>query len=183
MRIVKLQTDANRKAREPFRCGLVAVAVALLVATGGCGGGSSSPSGPSGPPATTPAGPANVAGNYTFTYTASAACAAQLPASFRARSYQAVITQSGSTIAVNLVGNFPALVFNGSVSGSSVSFTWAFTETVSGGFLVGPAFTGTGTVSGSSIQGTMSGTLQYSPLSGSTSSCVAADHQFTFAPR
>ena len=168
----------ERVARAWVR-GFAALAVTILAA---CGGGSnSSVSGPSSPPS--PQGPANIAGNYTFTYTASAACAAQLPASFRARSYQAVITQSGSTIAVNLVGNFPALVFNGAVSGSSVSFTWAFTETVSGGFLVGPAFTGTGTVSGSTIQGTMSGTLQYSPLSGSTSSCVAADHQFTFAPR
>lgn len=155
--------------------------VVLTLAAFGCGG-ASSPTAPGGTPPP-PAGPAQISGAYTFTYTASAACAAQLPADFRSRAYQATITQTDAQFAVNLAGDFSGAVFTGTVSGTRVSFTWAFAERVSGGFLVGPAFTASGTVAGSAIQGTMSGTLQFNPLSGANRACTAADHAWSFTRR
>jgi Bacterial Ig-like domain (group 2) len=46
----------------------------------------------------------NVSGTYTMTITAAARCSANLPAEARVRTYTAVLSQNGSTVAVTLSG-------------------------------------------------------------------------------
>lgn len=181
MRIVKLQTDANRRPGEPFRCGIVVAAVVLLIAAGGCGGGSSSPSGPSGPPAATPAGPANIAGRYTLNIRTSTTCAAQV-----SRTWNATITQVGSDATVDVSNVFLGGPFTCGVQGTAITC-----PTLAGAVITilenfpGPNYlqifgTMQGTASSGSISGRLNGQIGY-PLQGTN--CSAADHQFTFNPR
>ena len=125
----------------------------------------------------TPGPPANIAGSYDLTITASSTCSATLPADAREFKAIADITQTGSTFKATLVGHviFVSVTVSGSVSGQTVSFSpLALNELSTGGGVV-LATTGTANVAADgSMTGTLNGTYQ---AAASGAICNAANHQ------
>jgi len=164
------------------RMTLLAVALAGILALPACGGGSSS----SPTPVPTPIPNANVAGNYTLTLTldASTACP-NLADEDKVKTYEATITQTGTDFAVNIVGNVD--VSNrttGTVSGNTVSLDVFISESretreFEGYTLAG---SGTGTVAGGNITGTVNGLLIFWPEDYVNVTCGRYS-KFTFTKR
>lgn len=141
----------------------IAVAIGSLVACSDSGG-------PTAPTAT----PANVAGSYNATFTASSTCSASLPSDARSLFFIATLTQTGSTVQAQLVGHQGGTVtVSGTVSGQTLSLpSLSFNETVGRGATL--TASGSGSVgSNGSITGTVNGTYQVP----AGSSCVATNHQ------
>ena len=145
----------------------IATAIGSLMA---CGGGSSSPTAPTAPPA-------NIAGPYSATITASSTCSANLPSETRALDFFATVTQTGAAVQVQLIAHVPgvpAVTFSGTVSGQTVNFpSFSFTETMGRGAALAASGNANVAANGLSITGTLSGTYQTS----SGASCNAANHQ------
>ena len=143
------------------------MAIATLMA---CGGGSSSPTAP-----TPSAPPANVAGSYGATLTASSACSANLP--FPVLGFLATITQSGAAAQVQLVAHAPGApssTVSGTVSGQTLNFpSFSLNEAMGRGATFGASGNLSVATGGLSITGTLSGTFQ----TPSGPSCNAANHQ------
>jgi hypothetical protein len=141
---------------------LAIAAIGSLLACGGCGS------------STAPTPPANVAGEYNATITASSTCAAKLPAAAWVLKYPATVTQTGAAVQVKLVqhqGN--TVTVNGTVSGQTINFpSFSLGESMTEG-VVSLAATGKANVAADTIAGTLSGTYQ----TASGTSCNAADHQ------
>jgi len=141
----------------------IAMAIGSLTACGGCGSSAA------------PTPPANVAGEYNATITASATCSAKLPPEAWVLKYPATVTQTGAAVQVKLVHHQGSTVtINGTVSGQTINFpSFSFGDNMTGG-VVALAATGKADVgTDNSIAGTLSGTYQTS----SGTSCNAADHQ------
>ena len=140
----------------------IALAIGSLMACGG------SPTA-----ATPPAPPANIAGPYNATITASSTCSASLPIDTRSLVFVATVTQTGAAVQMELVGKQGTLTVSGTVSGQTVSFpSLTFSETIGrGATLVASGSASVG--ANGSITGTVNGTYQTS----SGSSCNAANHQ------
>jgi hypothetical protein len=143
------------------------MAIGSLMACAGCGGGSS-------PAAPTP--PANIAGSYSATITASSTCSANLPAAAWELGFLATITQTGSAAQVQLIAHAPgapSVTVSGTVSGQTVNFpSLSLSETMGGGAAL-VASGNANVAADASIAGILSGTYQTS----SGSSCNAANHQ------
>lgn len=139
-------------------------------------------SGESSPTAPTPAPPANIAGSYTATITASSSCSANLPPATRMLIYLASISQTGAAVQVQLQAH---VIWNnqavgGTVSGQTINFSsFSFSEVSTAG---GIALVATGTANvaaDGSITGTLSGTYQ----AASGTSCNAVNHQIQMTRR
>ena len=142
----------------------IAMALGPLMA---CGGGCGS--------STAPTTPANVAGEYNATITASSTCSATLPAAAWVLKYPATVTQSGAAVQVKLAHHQGSTVtVSGTVSGQTIDFpSFALGQNMTEG-VVALAATGKANVGAdSSIAGPLSGTYQTS----AGTSCNAADHQ------
>jgi hypothetical protein len=169
----------------PWRRLLFIAPVVLSVLVTACGG-SGGAVGPSAVPAAAPAAtvPANIAGNYTLTVTASSACT-QLPPQYRQRTYAATITQTGSSFAVNLVGDFSGVEFFGNVGGGQMTIAAvAMAESLPNGDIVGFASfqPANAVASGNTIRSTIAGELSVIPTDGAPMiSCSAADQSFVFS--
>ena len=134
----------------------------------------------SSPAAPTP--PANIAGSYTATVTASSTCSANLPSETRVLSYAADVSQTGANaqVKINPHGGTSVTVAS-TVSGQTVSFpAVSFSATTPGGVVVSiVATTGTANIAANKeIAGTLSGTFQ----TASGASCNASDHQLQMKP-
>ena len=142
----------------------IATAIGSLTA---CGGGSS----PTAP--TTP--PANIAGPYSATITASSTCSANLP--FPVLGFAATITQTGAAVQVQLQAHAPGApsgTVSGTVSGQTVNFpSFSLNEAMGRGATLAASGNLNVASGGLSITGTISGTFQ----TPSGSSCIAANHQ------
>ncbi len=147
--------------------------------------------------------PAQMAGTYELTLTASSSCSALLPREARSRTYTARIEQSGATVEVSLSGaDFvdtngyycrpgPADHFTGVVRGNKAFFDlnagggfysrdcFAVAERLSDTANLGIDGSGEGTISSSKISGTLDGVFQIFPDSPSV--CAAKNHRFTFS--
>src|SRR3954462_10363987 len=103
----------------------IAMVIGSLTA---CSGGSS-------PAAPTP--PANIAGPYDLTITASSTCSANLPAAAWVLGFAATVTQTGTAAQVQLVAHMPgapSVTVSGTVSGQTVNFpSFSLSETMGGG--------------------------------------------------
>ena len=110
----------------------IGMALGSLMACDGCDGGSSS---------TAPTPPANVAGDYTATITASASCSANLPAGGWVLRYAATDTQTGASVEVKLTRHQGSTVtVTGTVSGQTINFpSLSFSEDMTGGVVAPPA--------------------------------------------
>src|SRR5678816_292096 len=141
---------------------MLATALGSLLACGG-----SSPASP------TP--PANIAGTYVASVTASSTCSANLPSEARVLLYGAEVSQTGGIAAVQFVphGGSPVTVA-ATVSGQSINFpSLSFSGITPGGAVSVAATTGRADVAANGqIAGTLSGTYQTE-----SGSCNAADHQ------
>ena len=140
-----------------------AIAIGSLIACGGSGA------------STAPTPPANVAGEYTATITASATCSPKLPAEAWVLKYPATLTQTGAAVEVKLIHHQGSTVtLSGTVSGQTINFpSFSFADNMTGG-VVSLAAAGKASVAADSlIEGTLSGTYQ----TPSGTSCNAADHQ------
>jgi hypothetical protein len=135
----------------------------------GCGD-SSGPTGPT-------TAPANVAASYSATVTASSTCSANLPAETRALDFLLNMTQSGTSVQVQLIAHVPGVPetsFSGTVSGQTVTFpSFAFNQTMGRG----AALTASGNASLAANGLTMTGTLNGAYQTSSGASCNAANHQ------
>jgi len=169
------QRDARRTGvfrrvlpRYPFQ--VLAILLTLTFACGGDGMLPTTPSSPSVPTsANEPSGPnEQIQGTYSVTFAASSGCALSpefLPPELRSRTYVATITQRPSTpsdvVDVVLSGaDFRQNRFDGTVSGHTVTFRFGsggIVEETSPGMFLGIDRGGRGSVSGSSITGTLSG--------------------------
>jgi hypothetical protein len=142
----------------------IAMAIGSLMACGGCGS------------STAPTPPANVAGEFNATITASSTCSAQLPAAAWVLKYPATVTQNGTAVQVKLIHHQGSTVtVTGTVSGQTINFpSFSLGENMTEG-VVALAATGKANVAPDSsvIAGTLSGT--YQAASGPT--CNAVDHQ------
>src|SRR5829696_1214707 len=141
----------------------IAVAIGSLVASGGCGSSSA------------PTPPANVAGEYTATITASSTCSAKLPAEAWVLNYPATVTQTGAAVQVKLIHHQGSTVtVSGTVAGQAINFpSFSLADNMTGG-VVSLAATGKADVAADGlIAGTLNGT--YQTASGTT--CNAVDHQ------
>ena len=141
----------------------IAMAIGSLMACGG-----SSPAAP--PP------PANIAGSYNASITASSTCSANLPSTMRVFNYSADVTQTGATAQVlfNPHGGSPVTVA-ATVSGQTITFpSVSFNGNIPGsGAISVVATTGKANVAADGqIAGTLSGTYQ-----AEGTSCNAGDHQ------
>jgi hypothetical protein len=107
------------------------MALGSLMACDGCDGFGGS---------TAPTPPANVAGEYHATITASATCSANLPAGAWVLKYTATDTQTGAAVEVKLThqqGN--TVTVTGTVAGQTINFpSLSFSENIRGG-VVAPA--------------------------------------------
>lgn len=112
----------------------IGMAIGYLMACDGCDGGSSS---------TAPTPPANVAGDYTASITASATCSADAPAGARVLTYAATDTQTGASVEVKLIHHQGSTVtVTGMISGQTINFpSLSFSENMRGG-VVAPAAKG-----------------------------------------
>jgi hypothetical protein len=129
-----------------------------------CSGGS--------PAAPTP--PANIAGPYDLTVTASSTCSANLPAAAWVLGFAATVTQTGAAAQVQLLAHQGATgTVSGTVSGQTLNFpSFSLSETMgSGAALV--ASGNANVAANGDIVGSLSGTYQ----TPSGSSCNAANHQ------
>lgn len=129
---------------------------------------------------TAPAVPANVAGSYNVSVTASTTCSANLPAEARALEFLANIAQTDAAVQVQLIAKVPGVpevAFAGTVSGQTVNFpNFSFTEPMGrGAALAGSGNAGVAT-NGLSMTGTLSGTYHAS----SGAACNATNHQLQF---
>ena len=144
----------------------IAMAIGSFVA---CGGDSS----PTAPTST----PANVAASYSAKVTASSTCSANLPAETRSLDFLLNMTQSGSSVQVQLIAHVPGVPetsFSGSVSGQTVNFpSFAFNQTMGRGAALSAAGTANVTANGLQINGTLNGNYQ----TASGASCNASNHQ------
>ena len=126
---------------------------------------------------TAPAAPANTAGSYNVTVTASTTCSANLPAAARAPEFVANIAQSDAAVQVQLMAKVPGvpeIAFSGTVSGQTVRFpNFSFTAPMGRGAALVASGTAGVAANGLSMTGTLSGTFQTS--SGAT--CNATNHQ------
>ena len=141
----------------------MATAIGSLMAFGGCGS------------STAPTPPANVAGEYNATVTASSICSATLPAAAWVLKYPATVTQSGAAVQVKLAHHQGSTVtVSGTVSGQTINFpSFSLGQNMTEGG-VALAATGKANVGAdNSIAGPLSGTYQ----TASGTSCNAADHQ------
>jgi hypothetical protein len=145
----------------------IAMAIVSMVA---CGGGGSTPTAPTAPPA-------NIAGPYGATLTASSTCSANLPTETRSLDFFANITQTGAAVQVQLIAHVPGVpevTFSGMVSGQAVSFpSFTFTAPMGRGAALAASGNANVAANGLSITGTLSGAYQTS----SGASCNAANHQ------
>jgi hypothetical protein len=141
----------------------IAMAIGSLMACGGCGSSAA------------PTPPANVAGEYNATITASASCSANLPDAARVLKYPATVTQTGAAVQVKLVHHQGSTVtLTGTVSGQTINFaSFALGENMTEGLAALVATGKANVAADSSIAGTLSGTYQ----TASGTSCNAADHQ------
>jgi hypothetical protein len=141
---------------------VLATAIGSLMA---CGGSS--------PIAPTP--PANIAGSYIASVTASSTCSANLPSATRVLNYAADVAQTGATaqVQINPHGGTTVTVA-GTVSGQTINFpSVSFSGTTPGGAVSIVATTGTANVAANGeIAGTLSGTYQ-----AAGTSCNAGNHQ------
>ena len=140
---------------------VIGTAVASLMACGG------SPSAP------TP--PANIAGSYNASVTASSTCSANLPSETRVLKYAAEVSQTGATALVQFIPHGgSAVTATATVSGQTINFpSVSLSGTMLGRAVSVVATTGTANVAANGeIAGTLSGTYQ-----GAGTSCNAADHQ------
>lgn len=146
-----------------IRSAVVATAIGSMIACG------------SNPVEPTP--PANIAGSYDLTVTASSTCSASLPADAREFKAIANITQTAGTFKATLVGHvvFVSVTVSGSVSDQTVTFsTFALNELSTGGGVV-LSTTGTANVAADgSMTGTLNGTYQ---AAASGAICNAPNHQ------
>ena len=133
-----------------------------------CGGGSS-------PTAPTP--PANIAGSYNASITASSTCSANLPSATRVLNYAAEVSQTGAAAQVQLIPHGGSTVtVTSTVSGQTINFpSFSLSGNTVGGGAVSVVATGTtaNVAADGSITGTLSGTYQ----AASGTSCNAGDHQ------
>jgi hypothetical protein len=141
----------------------LAIAIGSLMVCGGCGG------------STAPTPPANVAGEYNATITASATCSANLPAAAWALKYPATVTQSGAAAQVKLIHHQGSTVtVSGTVTGQTINFpNFLLAENMTGGVVAVTATGKANIAADSSMAGTLSGTYQ----TASGTSCNAVDHQ------
>lgn len=151
----------------------------VMVSLTACGGGSGGSS-PTAPTAAAP--PANVAGSYNLTITASSTCSANLPSATRVLNYIANVSQTDAAVQVTLLAHviWNNVTVNGTVSGQTINFSaFSFSEiTTAGG--VALASTGTANVAADgSMTGTLSGTYQ----TPSGTNCNAANHQIQMTKR
>jgi hypothetical protein len=144
----------------------IALAIGSLVAA--CSGGSSGSS-PTAP--TTP--PANVAGTYNATITASSACSANLPAAAWAVNFASDITQTGTAVQVTLFQHVGMNTVTATVSGKTLNFPNLSLSGTTGAGAVSIVATGQANVEANGeIAGTLKGTYQLA----SGASCNG-DHQ------
>jgi hypothetical protein len=122
----------------------IGMAIGSLMACDGCDGGSSS---------TAPTPPANVAGAYAATITASAPCSANVPAGARVLKYAAADTRTGAAVEMKLIhhqGN--TVTVTGTVSGQTINFpSLSLSENMTGGG-VAPAATSKANVAADSCR-------------------------------
>jgi len=165
------------------RMTLLAIAAAGVLALPACGGGGSSTT-PT--PVPTPIPDANVAGNYTLTLTASTVCT-NLADEAKATTYEASITQAGTAVAVNVVGNVGNVISTtlGTVSGNTVSLTVSISEVraTRNFYAYAMAGTGSGSVAGANIAGTVNGIVEFAGRNFAAVTCNATDHKFTFTKK
>ena len=125
---------------------------------------------------TAPTSPANIAGPYALTITASPACAANLP--FPLLGFSATFTQNGSSVQVELAAHAPGTPtgsVSGTVSGQTVTFpSFPLSEAMGRGATLAGSASATVATGGMKITGTLSGTFQVP----SGPSCSATSHQF-----
>src|SRR5688572_21204739 len=91
----------------------IGMAIGSLMACDGCDGGSSW---------TDPTPPANVAGAYAATITASATCSANSPAGAWVLKYTATDTQTGAAVEVKLTQQGSTVAVTGTLSGQTINF-------------------------------------------------------------
>lgn len=131
----------------------------------------------SGDSPTAPTAPANIAGSYSATVTASSSCSVNLPAEARALQFLANITQTGAAVQVQLIAHVPGApeaTLSGTVSGHTVNLpSFAFTQTMGRGAALAASANASVAANGLSITGTLNGAYQAS----SGASCNAANHQ------
>lgn len=141
----------------------LSMAIGSLIA---CGGGD-------GPTASTP--PANIAGSYNVHITAASTCAASLPSESRALMFVSTVTQTGSSVQVQLMSHQGATgTVTGTVSGQTVTFP---SLSLSENLGRGATLAGSGSASVVSANGSLAGTLNGTFQTSSGSSCNAANHQ------
>jgi hypothetical protein len=164
----------------------VSIAIATLgavAALAACSGGASATAPTSTP---TPVPDANVAGDYVLTLTASQVCTT-LADEARVTTYAAAITQTGTTIAVNVTGTVGNVTntTTGSVRGDTVSLAVNISEIRASRKFYGFALAGagTGSIAGNEIRGTVDGVLQFAGSGFDTWTCNATDHKFAFVRR
>jgi hypothetical protein len=140
----------------------LAMAIGSFMACGG-----------SGPTGTTP--PANIAGTYNASVTASSTCAANLPSATRVLLFGAEVTQTALAAQVQLIPHGgSAVTVAATVSGQTINFPGvAFNGTTPEGAVSVVATTGRADVAANGeIAGTLNGRFQTA-----SGSCTAADHQ------
>lgn len=137
--------------------------------------GSLTACGDSGP--TAPTAPANIAASYATKITASSTCSANLPIETRALDFLANVTQTGTSVQVQLIAHVPGvpeITFSGTVSGQTVNFpSVSFTQTMGRGAALTASGNANIAANGLSITRSLNGTYQTS----SGASCNAANHQ------
>ena len=140
---------------------VIGTAVASVMACGG------SPSAP------TP--PANIAGSYNASVTASATCSANLPSETRVLNYAAEVSQTGATAVVQFIPHGgSAVTASATVSGQTINFPSMSLSGTTGAGAVSIVATGTANVDANGeIAGTLSGTYQLA----SGTNCNATNHQ------
>ena len=118
---------------------VIGTAVASVMACGG------SPSAP------TP--PANIAGSYNASVTASSTCSANLPSATQVLNYAAEVSQAGATAQVQFLPHGgSAVTATATVSGQTINFpSLSFSENMTGG-VVAPAATGKANVAAASCR-------------------------------
>jgi hypothetical protein len=140
------------------------VIAAVVAPTMACGGSPAAPT-----------APANIAGSYNASITASSTCSANMPSTTRVLNAAAEVSQTGATaqLQFNIHGGSPVSV-TGTVSGQTISLpSLSFNGSASGNAISVVAAASTANVAtNGEIAGTLNGTYQ-----ASGTSCNAADHQ------
>jgi hypothetical protein len=145
------------------------LAIAMAIGSSMACGGSSSPTAPTAPPA-------NIAGSYDATITASSTCSANLPAAAWVLGFLATVTQTGAAAEVQLIAHMPgapSVTVSGTVAGQTVTLPSLSLNATMGN---GAALTASGNANvaaNGDIAGSLSGTYQ----TPSGSSCNSANHQ------